>query len=241
MGVTVAVDASIYRSDATVIADLLRDGSGYSVAINAEKILGAKESADLNRVISNAKLPYLDGEPIARLLRIAGHAHVRTLNLPVKVLHLVAEHHLTLAIVGGHESIQRRLAGVLRRSYPAVDVLFLKHGFLPYNKVKELVVRVQPDILLLGVGSPKQEFIAANLLRDGYQGFTVPCGGALDVLVGHKKRAPRVLQRLGIEAPFRLLQDPRRWRRYLKLVPFAFRLLAAYAYALVGIQRWKNF
>lgn len=240
MGVTVSVDASIYRSDTTLIADLLRGGSGYSVAINAEKIIAAGKSTDLNCVICNAKLPYLDGEPIARLLRIAGHRHVRTLNLPVEVIRLAAEHQLTLAIVGGHKNIQPGLADVLNLRYPTVNVLFLEHGFLPYSEVKDLVVRAQPDILLLGVGSPKQEFIAANLLRDGYQGFTVPCGGALDVLVGHKKRAPAVVQRLGIEAPFRLLQDPRRWRRYLKLVPFAFRLLAAYGYAVAGSDKWKN-
>ena len=78
------------------------------------------------------------------------------------------------------------------------------------------------NVLLAGLGSPKQEWwLEKNLAATGCA-VGIGVGGSFDVLAGTKRRAPLLVQRLGLEWLFRLVQEPSRWRRQLALPQFAF-------------------
>ncbi|MBI2861985.1 MAG: WecB/TagA/CpsF family glycosyltransferase, partial [Chloroflexi bacterium] len=91
--------------------------------------------------------------------------------------------------------------------------------------ILEHILLARPDLLLVAFGAPAQEkWIARNLSRLGIP-FAMGIGGALDFIAGKSHRAPRFLQRLGLEWLYRLIREPWRWRRMSVLPRFAMRVL----------------
>ena len=83
-----------------------------------------------------------------------------------------------------------------------------------------LIQRAEPDILFVAYGAPQQDkWIARNLERLGVP-VAMGVGGAFDFISGRAKRAPRWLQRLGLEWLHRLACEPWRWRRMMALPRF---------------------
>ena len=109
-----------------------------------------------------------------------------------------------------------------------VQVVSVQHGFAEAGTYLALARQTQPELVLLGMGMPRQEAIAARLAASG-QPCLIVCGGAiLDFLGGKVSRAPGWLRRLGCEWLFRLLREPRRlFARYVLGNPlFLLRTLA---------------
>jgi N-acetylglucosaminyldiphosphoundecaprenol N-acetyl-beta-D-mannosaminyltransferase len=81
------------------------------------------------------------------------------------------------------------------------------------------------NVLLAGLGSPKQELWLSQHLSETGCTVGIGIGGTLDVLAGNVRRAPAIWQRLGVEWLYRLVTQPRRWRRQLALPAFAILVL----------------
>jgi len=124
--------------------------------------------------------------------------------------------------VGGAPGVGERAAGAIRERWPAVD-LAVHHGFFDIDPasadsraLREAIAAFDPDIILVGMGMPRQEqWIAANRSLIG-RGVFFPIGAAFDYEAGVQTAAPRWTGRLGLEWLFRLLSQPRRLAfRYL--------------------------
>jgi len=98
----------------------------------------------------------------------------------------------------------------------AVNVVSAHHGFAPVDTYINLAREFQPELVVLGMGMPKQEAVAARLATSGVPCLVV-CGGAiLDFLGGKVTRAPQWVRRIGCEWVFRLITEPKRlFRRYV--------------------------
>jgi N-acetylglucosaminyldiphosphoundecaprenol N-acetyl-beta-D-mannosaminyltransferase len=84
------------------------------------------------------------------------------------------------------------------------------------NEVLSEIKRSRPAILFVALGAPFQEFFIQDHIRPMNIPVAVGIGGSLDIIAGEFKRAPRYIQRLGLEWAFRLAQEPRRLaRRYI--------------------------
>jgi len=121
---------------------------------------------------------------------------------------------------------------VLER-YSALEINY-HHGYLTRlleEKVINDIMENEPNILLVGMGVPLQEkWLAKHLTKfDGIVGIGV--GGAFDILAGTKSRAPDLMQQLKLEWLYRLLQEPRRIGRTLRLPKFIMQVLR---------QRYQN-
>jgi N-acetylglucosaminyldiphosphoundecaprenol N-acetyl-beta-D-mannosaminyltransferase len=82
------------------------------------------------------------------------------------------------------------------------------------NKVIERINLIKPEILLVGLGSPKQEqFIAENLSKMSSVKLAIGVGGAFDFISGRVKRAPKIFQKIGLEWLWRLVLQPTRIKR----------------------------
>ncbi|GIF12387.1 WecB/TagA/CpsF family glycosyltransferase [Actinoplanes teichomyceticus] len=97
-----------------------------------------------------------------------------------------------------------------------------------YAEVCAQVAAAQPDLVFVGLGFPKQELVIERLRRDLSATWFVGCGAAVNFVAGDVHRAPRWMQRTGLEWAHRLGTEPRRLaRRYLRHdAPYALRLLA---------------
>ena len=127
---------------------------------------------------------------------------------------------------GGAPGVADRLAAALVAANPGLNVVGTAcPPFRPQTPEEdaELIAQINaaaPDIVWVGLGTPKQEYWMASHLRHIHASVLIGVGAAFDFLGGTKKQAPVWMQRIGLEWLFRLCSEPRRlWRRYAQIVP----------------------
>lgn len=185
--------------------------------------------------IGGADLQLADGWPIvaaSRILRQPLPARVAGIDLVQRLVD--GDEEFRVAILGGPSDAALRLADRARKSNEVVLVDELRPGWdqeEPRTQLAQRLAAAAPDLTLVGVGAPRQEILAQEL-KPAVSGPIVCCGAAIEVLAGMRPRAPRFLQRLGLEWAFRLAIEPRRLaRRYL---------LAGVTFARVFSATWAH-
>jgi N-acetylglucosaminyldiphosphoundecaprenol N-acetyl-beta-D-mannosaminyltransferase len=219
------------------IADWARAGRTRRVMyVNAHVVNQTRSNPELAAALRRADLVYCDGYGV----RLA--AHVLDKPIPHRmtgadwVWDLASLCELTgqpIYLLGSEPPIAQEAAAKLRRCYPQLEVTGAHHGFFdldsPHNaRVIEDINSRSPAIVLVGMGSPKQE-LWVDRYADELNGSVVwTVGALLDHVSGHVPRAPRWLADNGWEWIFRLALEPQRmWRRYLLGNPvFLSRVLA---------------
>jgi N-acetylglucosaminyldiphosphoundecaprenol N-acetyl-beta-D-mannosaminyltransferase len=223
----VPVDAC---ADVFAAALALRErGGGQIVTLNAEMTMAARANPDLGRAIAAAELVIPDGAGVVWALARQGRRVRRSpgIELARRLLEHGAGQGWRVALVGASPAVMEQLLSRLAAEIPALQVVFSAHGYQPAEAWPALEARLlaaRPDLVLVALGVPRQETWIADLPgRRG--GLWMGVGGSFDVWAGVKKRAPGWMGALRIEWLYRLVQEPRRWRRMLALPAFAWAVL----------------
>jgi N-acetylglucosaminyldiphosphoundecaprenol N-acetyl-beta-D-mannosaminyltransferase len=218
----------------------------YVCVADAHAILWGHWDKDFRRVHNSAGMVTPDGMPLVWLCRRAGQRHVERVYGPDLMQALCAasaREGYRHVLVGGAEGVAGRLATSLSARYPALQVVdTFTPPFRPLTDAEEdeLVARVNqaaPDIVWIGLSTPKQERLMARLRPRLEAPVLVGVGAAFNFLSGSVKQAPRAIQRSGLEWLFRLATEPRRlWRRYLSVIPL---FLALTTMQQLGLRRFS--
>jgi N-acetylglucosaminyldiphosphoundecaprenol N-acetyl-beta-D-mannosaminyltransferase len=213
-------------------ADLLRTVSGWAadprprrvMYVNAHVVNQSRMTPALGDALRRADLVYCDGYGVRMAARVLHREVPHRMTGADWIWGLAALCELSgqsIYLLGSEPPIAREAAARLARLYPRLDVAGAHHGFFdldsPHNeRVIEDIVEHQPRIVLVGMGTPKQE-LWVDRYADQLGGAVVWTVGALfDYVSGHTPRAPRWLADNGLEWIFRLGIEPHRmWRRYL--------------------------
>lgn len=215
------------------IVDLVLDArpaSLYIVTPNVDHVVRIHRTGDsLRRVYAAAAVSLCDSRVLAALSFL----------LLGKRLTVVPGSDLTARLLGDPRLRRRRVfvvgggndaARLLRARFdleeveshePPPNVLRNNQAM---NVAVELAVGYQPDIVFCAIGPPQQELLASEIVRRCPTAIALCVGGSVDFLIGRQRRAPKVLQHLGLEWLYRLATNPRRLaKRYLlddiKIVP----------------------
>jgi N-acetylglucosaminyldiphosphoundecaprenol N-acetyl-beta-D-mannosaminyltransferase len=125
-------------------------------------------------------------------------------------------------LLGAAPEVNRAAVEAVRRRYPGLGVAGSHHGYFEADDESEVVRDIRAsgaDVLLVAMGSPRQEeWIDAHLTELGV-GIAMGVGGTFDVLAGAVRRAPRAVQRLGLEWAWRAVRQPSKVRRVLSTRP----------------------
>jgi N-acetylglucosaminyldiphosphoundecaprenol N-acetyl-beta-D-mannosaminyltransferase len=194
----------------------------YNVAINAAKVVSYQSDESLQTCIRGAHLVTADGQAVVWAARLLGQrlpGRVAGADLMEELLGHAARKGYSVYFFGARVEVVTEVVARARRLYPSLRVAGCRNGYFDSTEELEIVSAIRcaaPDILFLGFGSPAKEYF----MNRHYRGLNVPfvmgVGGTFDVLAGRVKRAPRWMQRAGLEWFFRLAQEPRRmWKRYL--------------------------
>jgi len=109
----------------------------------------------------------------------------------------------------------------LMMSFPGIEIAGTQDGYFSDDlEVIERIKDLEPDIIFVGLGAGRQEKWLNRHLKDLGVPLGMVIGGSLDVISGRKKRAPKWIQTLYIEWLYRLITEPKRWRRQLALPQF---------------------
>jgi N-acetylglucosaminyldiphosphoundecaprenol N-acetyl-beta-D-mannosaminyltransferase len=200
---------------------------GYSVAVNAEKMLFYGTQPKLRSIIDRSALPYPDGVGAVLALRWLHGRAARKIDMPSACLSGAQRKGWRLFILGATEAVNRAAVGEIERRYPGIHLVGRLNGYEPDEAKLAAIAAAKPDIVMVALGSPRQELFAAHLVTRVPGIFAVGCGGALDILAGNVRRAPPFMMNNGLEWLYRLWKEPARWRRQLVLPGFLFKLILA--------------
>ncbi|HWQ21553.1 MAG TPA: WecB/TagA/CpsF family glycosyltransferase [Clostridia bacterium] len=197
------------------------------VAINPEKIIKAKQDSALEKVLRKSDLNFCDGIGVMWAARLFYHERIKSrvtgVDLFLRLLDLADAREWRLFLLGSRPEVLSRVVAIVRERYPRLTVVGSRDGYFAEEDEPGLVAGIaalKPDLMFVGMGSPKQEkFLAANLAAMGVP-FAMGVGGSYNVLSGEFKRAPARVQRLGLEWLYRFVLDPKRLPRILSLPRF---------------------
>jgi len=211
-----------------------RDG-GYTAAINALKIVKYNKDPEARKIIDEAILQTPDGFGAVHGFRILLRKKVIKLDLPGLALDIANRNKLKVFFLGASEENNSLAVDNVRNKYPGIEITGRNNGF--FKNLDVLFSKLehnQPQLVMIAMGSPKQEKVSAEL-HEKFPGILfVGCGGRLDLLAGKLQRAPDLLIRWNLEWLYRLVRQPSRVRQQLGLLTFLYML---YTYRLFGSDR----
>lgn len=190
--------------------------------VNAAKLVHMRRESTLRADVLSCDLILADGVPVVWASRLLGRPlpeRVAGIDLMLGMLRRGNEHGYRIYCLGASDDVLVNAVRRITADYPHVDVVGRHHGYFTLQAEPGIVAAIacaKPDILLVGMSSPKKELFLARWSNQLGVSVCHGVGGSFDVLAGKVRRAPLVWQRLGLEWLYRVRQEPRRlWRRYL--------------------------
>ncbi len=175
-----------------------------------------RQNAEFRTALSDADIVYADGTSVVKLARLRGARHIErcvTTDVGWAFLEAIRERlgrPVRLALVGGPMGLAEQAAAVLSARNGA-SIVLTEHGFHDaWQGVIEEIRTARPDVVLIGMGAPREMIWAWQHSRKLSGALVVTCGGWFGYLAGHERRAPKWLSNNSLEWLFRLAQNPRR-------------------------------
>ncbi len=201
------------------------------ITVNPEFVMAAQRNNAFREAINSAALVLADGTGVVWATRYLGKPTPERLTgidtLPLLAQHCAA-HGYRMFLLGAAPGIAEIAAVRLRELAPGVEIAGTYAGSPAPEEEDAIIERVravQADVLCVAYGAPAQDlWISRNLSRLPVA-IAIGVGGAFDFLAGRQKRAPRGMQRMGLEWLYRLYREPSRWRRMLALPRFALQVV----------------
>jgi len=214
----------LYRADfLSLIESGIKDGKQIAqFGVNSATINDIVRNEEFRVVINNADLVHIDGMSVVWALRSFGYEvpeRVATPDLADDVLDLANKEKMSIFLFGAKESTLSLCCANIENKYPDLKISGSRNGYYQPDEeqaIFDMINRAEPDILLLGMSSPKKELFFESYRQKLRAKYILGVGGYFDIVSGRIKRAPRWMQNSGMEWLYRLMQEPRRlWKRYL--------------------------
>jgi len=193
----------------------------FIVTPNVDFIVRANSDTKFRNVLNNSDLSLCDsaiGRVAAILLKNRIKEKITGSDL-LKIISSNLERKTNCFVLGATEEIVKIFSYKLEQLYHNVKIAGFNHGYFGEDKDKRIINMINsanPDILIIGMGSPKQELWVDKNKRFLKVKIIMCVGGVLDVMAGKTRRAPVWIQKICLEWLWRLMQDPKRlWKRYL--------------------------
>jgi N-acetylglucosaminyldiphosphoundecaprenol N-acetyl-beta-D-mannosaminyltransferase len=219
----------------------------YVCLATVHGVMECQRDPSLRRVFNASGLTTPDGMPLVWLSWLHGRRHTRRVYGPDLVIALCersVRQGYRHYFYGGAPGVAERLAARLRRRFPELQIVgaytppFRAMTADEDAEAVRAINRAGPDIVWVGLGSPKQDRWMATHVGHLTASVLIGVGAAFDFHAARKKQAPRWIQRGGVEWLFRLSQEPRRlWRRYLIDNPLFVALVFLQA---TGVKRYSR-
>ena len=199
---------------------------GTLVAINAEKMLTLEDDAEVKTLINAAEFKYADGISVVRSVNKkypnANVSRVAGADLWEALMARAGAEGTPVFLIGGKPDVLAETTEKLRQQWN-VNLVGTQDGYFTAQERQALFERIRDSgakIVTVAMGSPKQEILMRDCRQVYPDALYMGVGGTYDVFTGHVKRAPKVWQNLGLEWLYRLLSQPSRIKRQLRLLRY---------------------
>lgn len=216
-----------FKSEAELLS-FVDNQKGILVAINAEKILHASPEM---RAIINRNIGYCDGAGAQLALKQKGFKEACKVPGCELWLKIIERFHKekTFYLVSGKPQVIEETVAKLKSQFEGINIVGYRDGYLKKDKDRENlindIVEKKPDVVFIAMGSPKQELLMEDISKR-HKAIFQGLGGSFDVYTGHVQRAPKWWVDHNMEFAYRLLREPKRIKRQIHLVKYAYWLMA---------------
>jgi N-acetylglucosaminyldiphosphoundecaprenol N-acetyl-beta-D-mannosaminyltransferase len=209
----VDLDSAVAQVEAA-IAD--RSTLTQSVGVNLDQLLKMQEEPVFAKIILRCEQITADGMPVvwlSRLFRDPLPARVPSVDIMEALLPVAEQKGYRVFMLGTKEELLQRAADNFRERFPNLQLAGTRNGYFKEEDEAEIVEQInasKTDILLIAISSPKkEEFVERNRAQLEVP-FVMGVGGAFDIAAGQYTRAPKFVQKTGLEWAWRVAQEPKR-------------------------------
>jgi N-acetylglucosaminyldiphosphoundecaprenol N-acetyl-beta-D-mannosaminyltransferase len=197
-------------------------GFGQHMSINAAKLVALRDDDYLRRSVEQCQLVTADGQSVVWASRLLGDplpCRVAGIDLMYALLKQAAAKGYGVYVLGARPEVLGRAVERIRDDFPGIRLVGFRDGYYAEEEEAQVAIEIaaaRADILFVAMSSPRKEYFLARHGETMGVPFVMGVGGSIDVVAGLTRRAPKLIQRLGLEWFYRLAQEPRRlFRRYL--------------------------
>ena len=241
LGITI-----LQESKSSVLEKILKyierpTGFSHIVSLNPENLVITTENESFKKVIETAQIKIIDGTGVVlagRFLDVEVGERITGVGLMEELIKRASDKRLRVLMIGGKENLALQLAQCYSEQFPEAKFKGVQ-GIEDIKNIKKeeeiktfsIVAAYKPQLVFVAFGSPIQELWIARHKKEFSKCVVMGVGGAFDYLSSNIERAPVFIQKLGLEWLFRLVNQPWRWRRQLRLIKFIW---------LVTRQKWNK-
>lgn len=198
------------------------------ITLNPEMIVNSAKNVEFQAAINNAHLIIPDGTGIVWGYKLLSNIQenkierIPGIEFAEKALEFADELKKKVAIFGGSIEVNEKVSSILQDKYPHIILTKSIHGYQSeekYQKIAEDISETNPDLVLVALGSPKQEIWINQFSYLFPNSVLIGIGGSLDVWSGKVTRAPKKIREMNLEWLYRALSQPKRTTRILRSLP----------------------
>jgi N-acetylglucosaminyldiphosphoundecaprenol N-acetyl-beta-D-mannosaminyltransferase len=237
---------NMQQTVAYLLDAVARRKKGYVCVTGVHGVMEAQKNCRFRHTLNQSLLTTPDGMPTVWVGRVAGHKEMGRVFGPDLMLNLCrgsVSHGFTHFLYGGNTGVAQDLKYNLQARFPGLQVVgTYTPPFSPLSMEEHLelvrhINRLKPDIIWVGLSTPKQERFMAEYLPKLNTSLMLGVGAAFDLHTGRMTDSPEWVKRSGMQWAHRLVQDPRRlWKRYLVNNP---KFLMAISAQLMGLRQYQ--
>ena len=201
---------------------------GYICFAGVHPVMEAQRDLELKRIYNRSFLTTPDGMPMVWLNRWSGESHVSRVygpDLMCEVFRLSEQRGYRHFFYGGSDGVAEAMRAAMKARFPKLEIVGTFEppfrALIPEEEVQlsEQIQECRPDIMWVGLGSPKQDRFMAEYLPKLNVTLMAGVGAAFNFFTGRVPQAPRWMQRSGLEWFYRCIHEPRVRARYFSTVP----------------------
>ncbi len=203
-----------------------QDSPALIVTPNPEMLVNSSRNPELKQALQAADLVIADGIGViygAKLLKKPLTTRVTGVDLMTKILGFLSENKGSYFLFGSKPGVAEQAALNINKQFTGITCVGTHDGYFKAEdeaNIIAMIAQAKPDVVFVGLGSPKQEIWAYKNLAQLNSTVCMCIGGAIDVYSGNVQRAPGWICKIGFEWLYRAVKEPKRFKRLLKIPVF---------------------
>lgn len=199
------------KFDNLTMEEAMEKIKGFVALPYSEFVVRAQKDKEFRDILNQADFCLCESKGLRLMARLLGKKLKQEIN-GIELIYKICDKFQKVFLFGGTQEAVEKTKEKL-----GDKVTGYENGYQDFDEVIQKINQAQPDVLLVGLGSPKQEkFIAENLSKMPSVKLAIGIGGAFDFISGRVKRAPKFIQKIYLEWLWRLMIQPQRISRIFK-------------------------
>ena len=214
----------LYKKSAQSFYEILSDNlknnkKTFVVTAYPETFMISEKNEDVRKMLLDKETVMVpDGIGVLKAGKKIGYnieERITGIDIANELLKFGNEQKKSIYLFGSKQEVIDSMKIVIKEQYPNLKLVGTSNGYVTdKDKVFDEIVKLEPDIVLVALGIPLQEMLIYKHLNRFKKGIFVGIGGSFDVMSGMKKRVPKIFIKLNLEWLYRIMKEPKRFKRF---------------------------